>query len=218
MKNNLYLVQFNHSYGKGLIMPYSVGVIWAYASQFPSIQRAYELKDIICIREEPDDIVANLKSPDVVAFSVSVWNFEISLAVAEKIKDYYPDCLVIFGGPHVPNKVGDFFNKHPFIDILVHGEGEVTFYKILEKKANISFESELKGVKGASFNNNNGDGYGYDAVVGLGSVNATALQNYMKGQINPPTIKGIITDILGKAGAKPSVIAGTRAVTGDHEH
>ena len=57
MKNNLYLVQFNHSYGKGLIMPYSVGVLWSYANQFSSIKKSYKLKDIICIRDEPDAIV-----------------------------------------------------------------------------------------------------------------------------------------------------------------
>ena len=77
MKNNLYLVQFNHSYGKGLIMPYSVGVIWTYASQFSSIQKAYELKDIICTlrdkletakidhKEEVQQAIANITNENV---------------------------------------------------------------------------------------------------------------------------------------------------------
>jgi radical SAM superfamily enzyme YgiQ (UPF0313 family) len=158
-KRNLYLVQFNYKYGKGIIMPYSVGVLWSYANQFSSIKKAYKLKDIICIRDEPDTIVDSLESPDVVAFSVSVWNYEISLAVANKIKKQYPDCLIVLGGPHVPDKVGNFFIENSFIDILVHGEGEVIFREILEKRAILLDKSDLKGIEGASFKIDGGGGY-----------------------------------------------------------
>ena len=157
-KRNLYLVQFNYKYGKGIIMPYSVGVLWSYANQFSSIKKAYKLKDIICIRDEPDTIVDSLESPDVVAFSVSVWNYEISLAVANKIKKQYPDCLIVLGGPHVPDKVGNFFIENSFIDILVHGEGEVIFREILEKRAILLDKSDLKGIEGASFKIDGGGG------------------------------------------------------------
>jgi hypothetical protein len=36
------------------------------------------------------------------------------------------------GGPHVPDILGDFFFKYPFIDIACHGEGEITFYEMLK--------------------------------------------------------------------------------------
>ena len=51
----------------------------------------------------------------------------------------------------------------------------------------------------------------------LGAEPSNNLEDYVKpslsGKYNIVSPKGIITDILGKAGAKPSVIAGTRAVT-----
>ncbi|MDP6175464.1 MAG: radical SAM protein, partial [Rhodospirillales bacterium] len=40
--------------------------------------------------------------------------------------------LIVLGGPSVPNDPADFFDSHPGIDLLCHGEGEESFAEILE--------------------------------------------------------------------------------------
>ena len=49
------------------------------------------------------------------------------------MKDKYPDCKVLYGGPEVPlNYEDDFFADYPHVDILVHQEGEKTLKQIFE--------------------------------------------------------------------------------------
>lgn len=132
-KTNLYLFQFSFLYGDQIYLPYSVGVLWAYAHTIPKIDNNIENKGFVIVREHPNDIVTRLENPKIAAFSTYVWNFEMSVSVARLIKQHYPDCLIIFGGPQVPNsdRLGNFFEQYPFIDIAVHGEGEITFSEIL---------------------------------------------------------------------------------------
>ena len=116
-------------YGNEIYLPYSIGILWAYAQTIPKIKNNIENKGFVILRENPNDIVERLEDPQIAAFSTYVWNWEISVSVARIVKERYPKCLIIFGGPQVPNsdRLDDFFDKYPFIDIAVHGEGEITF-------------------------------------------------------------------------------------------
>ena len=110
-KTNLYLFQFSFLYGNEIYLPYSVGALWAYARTFPEINKHIEKKNFIILREQPADIVERLDNPGIAAFSTYVWNFEMSVAVARLIKERYPNCLIIFGGPQIPDSIRleDFF-------------------------------------------------------------------------------------------------------------
>jgi len=130
-KTSMYLFQFSYMYGKQIYLPYSVGMIWAYAKTIPEINNNIENKGFVIVREDPNVIVDRLENPKIAAFSTYVWSWEMSIAVARKIKEKFPDCLIIFGGPHVPDRLENFYEKFPFIDIAVHGEGEITFSEIL---------------------------------------------------------------------------------------
>jgi radical SAM superfamily enzyme YgiQ (UPF0313 family) len=61
----------------------------------------------------------------------------MSLRVARALKRRHPDCLIVFGGPQVPDpdRADGFFSRFPFIDVAVHGEGEVTFTELLAAHA-----------------------------------------------------------------------------------
>jgi putative methyltransferase len=52
-----------------------------------------------------------------------------------------PAILVIAGGPHVPNDPQNFFSEHPYVDVLIHGEGEITFARILQR---IIFNADIE--------------------------------------------------------------------------
>ena len=112
-KSNLYCFQFSYLYGDEIYLPYSIGILWAYARTIPEINNNIQNKGFVILRENPSDIVSRLVDPKIVAFSTYVWNWEISVSVARIIKERYPNCLIIFGGPQVPNadRLGDFFEK-----------------------------------------------------------------------------------------------------------
>lgn len=129
--HNVYLFQPQYTtFINGKInnwLPYSVGAIWSYAAQFKDITDNFDLKDLIFKREELDSLLNRLESPRVCGFSCYLWNRQYCLTVAEAIKNRWPECTIIFGGPEVSARM----TKYQFIDCILIGEGEENFVDIL---------------------------------------------------------------------------------------
>ena len=135
---NVYLAQFNIDHGfqnskKILFFPYSAGCIWAYANQFEEVNQNYTLKEFFIEKSDPAQIVASLDNPKVFGFSAYIWNCNYSLELAEMVKQRYPECVIVFGGPHVPSSNEDWMKEHNFIDYAVYKEGEIVFYNLLKR-------------------------------------------------------------------------------------
>ena len=131
-------------------LPYTVGVLWSYVSQFSSIKDNYSLDRIIWRREDIETTAQSLKTNDVLAFSTYIWNKNYNYALAKRIKELNPKCITIFGGPEIPVTKKDLFDKHPYMDVVVKGEGEVTFKELLES---IIVGGELNNIPGLLLNN-----------------------------------------------------------------
>mgnify|MGYP000288577922 CR=1 FL=1 len=138
--HNIYFFQVNFEVGKGAFstfwLPHASACIWAYAQQFDDIRDQFEAKDFAFQREDDLDIlVTNLDNPFLVAVSWYSWNRNYSLALAAKVKQYYPDAIVLFGGPEVPERpdtLATFYESHKsIVDYTCHGEGEQPFVDLL---------------------------------------------------------------------------------------
>ena len=72
--------------------------------------------------------------PDIYAFGGYLWNIKLCYRLAKRVRDKWPDCLIIAGGPD-PAYLYDkkFFIKHPYIDIIVPGSGEMPLTDILDE-------------------------------------------------------------------------------------
>ena len=77
-------------------LPYSVGVLWSYAEQFLNIKSKFELGEFIWRREMLDDAVNKLKDSDILAFSTYIWNKSYNYALAKRLKELNPNCLIMF--------------------------------------------------------------------------------------------------------------------------
>ncbi|MBI4179552.1 cobalamin B12-binding domain-containing protein [bacterium] len=126
------LVQINNSFSGQNYFPYSVGILQAYAQRHMDQKDNYEFILPVYSRIPVESAVRQLESADIVGFSAYVWNFQISIRIAERLKKRNPGILIFFGGPHVPDRIEPFLRKYPFIDIACHGEGEKIFLSILE--------------------------------------------------------------------------------------
>src|SRR5579883_1252820 len=126
------LVQINNSFSGQNYLPYSVALLEAYARRKLSDPSRFRFGLPIYKRIRIGDAVAQLLGDDIVAFSTYVWNGQISLEIARRLKTLRPETLIVFGGPQVPDQPEDFMRAHPFIDLAVHNEGEETFRRILE--------------------------------------------------------------------------------------
>ena len=73
--------------------------------------------------------------PDVFAVSLYVWNYNIGHKIAQWVKQQWPKCIVVTGGPHQYFKYDDdWFVKYPYIDASLPGEnsGELCLQQILD--------------------------------------------------------------------------------------
>lgn len=133
--NNVYLFQPNYQSGIAPYvsqwLPYSVASIWAYVEQFDEIKENFEVKECIFRRYKIDDVVQRLDNPSIALFSNYIWNENYNLIMAEAIKNAYPDCKIIFGGPQVDDNGIDFVNRHQVVDTVVINEGEISLYQLL---------------------------------------------------------------------------------------
>ncbi len=133
------LVQINNSFANQSYLPYSVCLLHGYVKQHSSNINRYKFLLPIYRRLPIEVMVKQLNSADIAAFSTYVWNIRSSLEVARRLKKINPKTLIIFGGPQVPNHAEGFLKENPFIDAVVHGEGEKSFLDLVENYPNRNF-------------------------------------------------------------------------------
>ncbi|MGH6682189.1 MAG: B12-binding domain-containing radical SAM protein, partial [Bradyrhizobium sp.] len=126
------LVQINNSFSGQNYLPYSVALLEGYARHMAAEPERYRFRLPIYKRVSISKAVEQLIGCHIVGFSTYVWNGQISLEIARRLKARRPQTLIIFGGPHVPDQPEAFLRANPFIDVAVHNEGEQTFLRLLE--------------------------------------------------------------------------------------
>ena len=125
-------VQINNSFSGASYLPYSIGLLQCYIKKYAKQPELFRFLEPVYCRIDVDEAVERYKKADIVGFSVYVWNFQLSLEIAKKLKKINKDIKIIFGGPHVPDQAEEFLRKNKFVDITVHGEGEAVYLALLE--------------------------------------------------------------------------------------
>lgn len=133
--------------GSVVHFPYAIGTLASYAWNFEDIADNYDLKEVFFLRDKISNIVDSLEKPFLIGLSNYIWNFEYNKELAKRIKEIYPECIIVFGGPQISEDT-DLLNKYPCIDILMHYEGEVAFRDLL--RAYID-GTDLRDVNNISF-------------------------------------------------------------------
>lgn len=184
---HVYLAQVNWSNcagnTPGYWIPYSVGSLWAYCNAIPQIHDHFVLRDILFSRVPLLAALERIDQPDVVGFSTYVWNEKYNLALAKAIKGQWPNALIVLGGPQVPNHSDGFFERYPFVDLLVHSEGEHIFANVLLERLKVT--PQYTSIKGCSVN-----------VEGRTVKTAPASRIRDLGALPSPYITGVFDSLL----------------------
>ena len=129
-------VQPNFRQGPGGVaayLPYSCGLLWAYALTSDLVKENFERQKFVYQRDPIEETAQELAQCNIVAFSTYVWNRNYNYTLAARIKEINPDVFVVFGGPEPPvSKKNIFKDIMPFADAIVKREGEITFRNLLE--------------------------------------------------------------------------------------
>lgn len=147
--NNVYMIQINTEYAGSVYLPYAVGSIAAYAWSSDTVKENYCLKPFIYHRNDIDYLLNLIESPCIAAFSCYLWNFEFSKVLAKKLKNKFPNCLIVFGGHSTPGTTA-FLDEHVYIDFLIKGEGEIPFAELL---CALAKNDDLKNVSNIIYRN-----------------------------------------------------------------
>jgi radical SAM superfamily enzyme YgiQ (UPF0313 family) len=149
-KKTVQLVEFTAMHG----VRYSVtlGYLKATSVADPELDDACDFR--ISVREQgggEQAMTALLDSwdePFAVALTVFFWNRAQSLELARRVKQRWPHCHVVLGGNDVSHQQDPLFAEAPWVDVLVHGEGELRFRDLIRC---LLAEGDLAAIPGISY-------------------------------------------------------------------
>ncbi len=147
MKKKIYFTQVGFDFGGSVYLPYAAGTMISYALAQEDLAAEYEFPTIVFRREKIAAVMDKIENPYIAAFSCSVWNMEFNKTIAARIKEQYPDCLVVFGGHSIREDSPKLLEEEPYVDILMYGEGEQTFVNLLRALPT----GDLSGVPNIAF-------------------------------------------------------------------
>lgn len=90
---------------------------------------------------------------EVVAFSCYIWNICEILTIAKELKKVATDTSIWIGGPEVSYDSRKLLEDNPFIDVIMQGEGEITFYELVKEWSRFSVKCN--------------DGSMYEEILGI---------------------------------------------------
>ena len=147
-EKNIYVAQIGTDSNINLL-PLSAGLLISRLKQEKELLKKFNIGEIIFKREDPKDLSSRIEDVFVMGFSCYLWNTDHSLEVAKEIKNTFPNALIVFGGPSVPQDLESgkkFLTKHPFIDVLCIQEGEEVFTKLCISKSNSGNFEDIPGI------------------------------------------------------------------------
>ena len=92
-----------------------------------------EFKRLSKLFSNEKDVFRQIKAyqPDLIAFSVVTFHYQLALDYAATCKKICPKAKIVFGGIHV-SSVPEIVIANEFIDYIVIGEGEIAFSEIIK--------------------------------------------------------------------------------------
>lgn len=128
-------------------MPISVAMLCAKLDSIKDFKETVETSFTDFYLGQSADEIAEFilnKNPDMIGFSIYVWNRDLAVSVASKIKSIVPEIILFAGGAEATALPHFLLNSVPF-NFVVKGEGEIV---LTEAVAAITEKKSLNGIPG----------------------------------------------------------------------
>lgn len=129
-------------------VPYAGAAIKGFIKNHVNAAHSVEQLPYMLANFASNKIIAeyiHARQPQIICFTVYLWNAERSLALAQMLRQMLPSAEIIFGGPEVAAGSMLFTEERPYVDAFVSGEGEWFFDKYLAGKSFAS-QTVISGV------------------------------------------------------------------------
>ena len=97
-------------------IPYGTACVAAFTEKHVNLNNPIRL---FKYPQKLSEALENDGIPDIIGFSNFIWNSQLSLDYAKRIKKMSPETIIIFGGPHyylTPTEQEKFLRDNPQID------------------------------------------------------------------------------------------------------
>jgi magnesium-protoporphyrin IX monomethyl ester (oxidative) cyclase len=141
--------------GSALVQKYEpLGLLYIAAA---ARQKGYDVKVIDCFAEnmglEELKIKISAIDPDVIGITTLTCNGSIVFELGKWLKSAHPEILVVLGNIHASEFAKQYL-ENKCCDIVVNGEGEYVFLKIIELNSGKYKKSDIKGISYLDQNGN----------------------------------------------------------------
>ncbi len=104
--------------------------------------------DEFTINDNLQDVIGNIyrHNPDIVALSCYIWNIRETLMLVESLKKVMDRLTIVLGGPEVSFDSISLMEENPDIDVIVRGEGEITFPLLMDSLISAKPLDKIKGI------------------------------------------------------------------------
>ena len=132
------------------------GYLKAYAEKDKFVGK-HALIQIVDFDAETHDVQQALcylskERPHIAGFSCYCWNMDKILDLSRLLKQLYPEIKIILGGPEVGPVAQKYMMENPAVDVVVRGEGEVTFQELL--RSYLGRGDSLASIQGITYREN----------------------------------------------------------------
>lgn len=102
------------------------------------------------INQNLENIIAGIyeEKPDLLGFSCYIWNIEIVKKVSREIRKILPECMIWFGGPEVSYDGRAVLAGSEWVDGILIGEGEESFYEVLCCYGDKGYDGDYEKIAG----------------------------------------------------------------------
>ena len=180
-KKRVYFNEYNVLMDNIAYLPLVSGLLQAYAQQSEQVNAGYEFMPFLFCRGPAEPLAKQHDKPDVAGFSISMWNEQLSLKVAQAVKRRFPHCVIIVGGPQAPHHAEPYFEQHPFVDVTVRGPGEQPFQAVLER---LMTSKDLSGISGVTWRDPSGRSHRNEEETALPNDLDCLPSPYLEGLYN----------------------------------
>jgi anaerobic magnesium-protoporphyrin IX monomethyl ester cyclase len=86
------------------------------------------------------------RKPDMVGLTSTTLTYKSALSIIKLTKEVLPDSLTLIGGSHVTFWDEEALNECPQLDVVVRGEGEITFLELVKKVEKSKSFTDVEGI------------------------------------------------------------------------
>jgi len=137
----------------------SLACLKAAADADPVLRGRAEVEILNLVAPTRERVIEEVvrRRPDVIGFSCYLWNSGVFLPALKAVREALPGAMIVLGGPDVYPQAREVLEAHPEVDVVVLGEAEIVFPRLLAARLDGGSWRELPGMAyirdGAFFQN-----------------------------------------------------------------